>query len=168
VLAVGLAGLTGPRGEASEGLERAAVGEPSWAAHRGDQLGGADQAQPGQAGGQPGRVDAGQGGITGVLVAGPLGLGGADQADLAGDLGGQVPDRDGAVTLPQVDRLGGRGAQRLRLGLTELAAAGGSDQPGQPGRASGQQRSRVGVPLQHGQVGVVQPVIAQGRGDGGD
>jgi len=59
-----------------------------------------------------------------VLVATALGLGGPDQADLAGDLGGQVPDRDGAVTLPQVDRLGGRGAQRLRLGLTELAAAG--------------------------------------------
>jgi hypothetical protein len=56
-----------------------------------------------------------------VLVAGSLGLSGADQAGLAGDLGGQVPDRDGAVTLPQRNRLGGRGAQRLGLGLTELA-----------------------------------------------
>jgi hypothetical protein len=80
-------------------------------------------------------------------VAAALGLGGADQADLAGDLGGQVLDRDGAVTLPQGDRFGGRGAQRLGLGLTELAAAGGGDQPGQPGRAGGQQRSRVGVAL---------------------
>jgi hypothetical protein len=87
-------------------------------------LGGADRAQSGQAGSQPGRVDPDQGSIAGVLVTAALGLGGPDQADLAGDLGGQVPDRDGAVTLPQVDRLGGRGAQCLGLGLTELAAAG--------------------------------------------
>jgi hypothetical protein len=97
-----------------------------------------------------------------------LGLGGPDQADLAGDLGGQVRDRDGAVTLPQGDRLGGGGAERLGLGLAELAPAGGDDQPGQPARAGGQQRSRVGVALQHGQVGVVQPVIAQGHANGRD
>jgi hypothetical protein len=106
-------------------------------------LGGADRAQSGQAGGQPGRVDAGHGGVPGVLVAGSLVLGGPDQADLAGDLGGQVLDRDGAVALPQRDRFGGRGAQCLGLGLAELAAAGGGDQPGQSGRASGQQRTRV-------------------------
>ena len=51
------------------------------------------RAESGQAGGQPGRIDAGQGGVPGVLVAGSLGLGGADQTHLAGDLGGQVPDR---------------------------------------------------------------------------
>src|SRR4029453_17026853 len=37
-----------------------------------------------------------------------------------------------------------------------------------PARAGGQQRSRVGVALQHGQVGVVQPVIAQGHANGRD
>src|SRR4029453_15083934 len=111
------------------------------------------------------RVDLDHGGVPGVLVAGSLDLGGPDQADLAGDLGGQVLDRDGAVTLPQRNRLGRGGAQRLGLGLTELAAAGGGDQPV---RAGGQQRSWVGVALQHGQVGVVQPVIAQGRANGRD
>jgi hypothetical protein len=167
VLAVGLAGLVGSGRQPGEGLEGAAVGEPPWAAHRGDELGGADWAQSGQAGGQPGRVEMDHGGVPGVLVPGSLGLGGPDQADLAGDLGGQVLDRDGAVTLPQRNRLGGRGAQRLGLGLTELAPAGGDDQPGQPARPGGQQRSRVGVALQHGQVGVAQP-LAQGPADHGD
>jgi hypothetical protein len=69
-------------------------------------------------------------------VAGSLGLG-ADQSDFAGDLGGQVVKGGGAVALPQGDRFSGRGAERLGLGLAELAAAGGGDQPGQPGRASG-------------------------------
>jgi len=73
-------------------------------------LGGGDRAQSGQAGLQTGRVDPGQGGIAGVLVAAALELGGADQPDLAGDLGGQVLDRDGAVAVPQGDRFGGGGA----------------------------------------------------------
>jgi hypothetical protein len=53
------------------------------------------------------------------------------------------------------------------LAGVELAAAGGGDQPGQPGRAGGQQRPRVGVALQHRQVGVAQP-LAQGPADHGD
>jgi hypothetical protein len=57
----------------------------------------------------------GEGGIAGVLVPGPLGLGGADQADLAGDLGGQVVQGGGAVTVPQGDRLSRGGAERLGL-----------------------------------------------------
>jgi hypothetical protein len=167
VLAVGLAGLAGSGCQPGEGLERARVGEPSRPAHRGDQLRGADRAQPGQAGGQPGRVDMGEGGITGVLMPGPLGLGGLHQAHLAGDLGPQVVQGGGAVTVPQGDRLGRSGAERLGLGLTELAAAGGGDQPGQPGRSGGQQRPRVGVAFQHGQVGVVE-ALAQRCADGGD
>jgi hypothetical protein len=50
------------------------------------------------------------GGVPSVLVAGSLVLGGPDQADLAGDLGGQVLDGDGAVAVPQSDRLGRGGA----------------------------------------------------------
>src|SRR6266496_4330345 len=132
VLAVGLPGLIGSGREPGKGLERGCVGEPSGPAHRGDQLGGADRAQSGQAGGQTGRVDAGEGGVAGVLVAGPFGLGGPDQAHLAGDLGGQVVQGGGAVTVPQRNRLGRGGAQRLGLGGAELAAAGGGDQPPQP------------------------------------
>jgi hypothetical protein len=100
VLAVGLAGLIRCGRKPGEGLERAAVGEPPRPAHRGHQLRRTDRAQAGQAGRQPGGVDPDQGGVPGVLVPGPLGFGGAQQADLGGDLGRQVPDRDGAVAVP--------------------------------------------------------------------
>jgi hypothetical protein len=124
MLAVGLAGLVGPGRESGEGLQRAAVGEPPGPAHCGHQLRGPDRAQAGQAGRQPGGVDTGQGGVPGLLVAGPLNLSRADQAHLGGDLGGQVVDRDGAIAVPQRDRLGGGHPQRLGLGGAQLPAAG--------------------------------------------
>ena len=90
MLAVGLAGLARSGDESGEGLERGRVGKASGSAHGGDQLRAADRAQAGQAGGQPGRIHTAQGDVPGVLVPGPFGLGGSDQAYLAGDLGGQV------------------------------------------------------------------------------
>jgi hypothetical protein len=100
-------GLIGSGREPSEGLERAAVGEPPGSTHRGPQLGAPDRAEAGQAGGQPGRVGTAQGDVTGALVASPFCFGDAQQADLGGDLSGQVIDRDGAVAVPQRVRLGG-------------------------------------------------------------
>jgi hypothetical protein len=89
-------------------------------------------------------------------VAGQLGLGGAQQPHLGGDLGGQISEGDRGVIAVQLQ--GGVG------GGTPLLGPGGSLMPGrclgdqllQPGWPGGKQHAWIGVAFQHGQVGLAE------------
>jgi len=89
-LAVGVAGLEGSGGQLGVGAEVPGGGEPGGATHDRDQDRGADQGEAGQAAGQPPGVGPAVGLLAGLAVAGDLGLGGAQQPDLADDLVGQI------------------------------------------------------------------------------
>ena len=107
-LAVGVAGLGGLGDEPGEGPELLAAGEAGGVADGGDEGGSADVGDAGQGASQPGRVDPPVAGLAFGGVDGELGLDGAQQADLGGDLGGQVGERDGGVAGVELERrLGG-------------------------------------------------------------
>jgi hypothetical protein len=125
-------------------------------AHGGDQGGAADLGQAGQAAGQGGWVDPAVAGLSPGGVGGQLGLGGAQQPDLGGDLGGQVLEGDGGVVAVQLDRGLGDLEPLGGAGRAEVVVGGFGDQPGQPGLPGGQERVGVGVAFQLGQVGLAE------------
>ena len=86
-LAVGLAGLAGPGGQAQEGLEVVAAGEPAGLAHDGGHGRAADLGQARQRPGDLGGVDLAVGVLAGGGVGRELGLDRLEQADLGGHLG---------------------------------------------------------------------------------
>ena len=92
-LAVGVAGLGGFGGQTGEAAERLAGGEPGGVTDRGDQGGAADVGDAGQAACQPGRVDLPVAGFAVLGMTDELGLHGAQQPDLGGDLSGQIGER---------------------------------------------------------------------------
>jgi hypothetical protein len=83
-------------------------------------------------------------------------LGGAQQADLAGDLGGQVlPDYGGVVTVQLECGVGGGQPLGGSLGALLTGRCGGQHSL-QPGTAGGHQHMGVGPALEHGQVGLAE------------
>jgi hypothetical protein len=89
-------------------------------------------------------------------VGGQLGLGGAQQPDLAGDLGGQILPGDGGVIAVQLE-CGTGGGQPLLSSLGALLTGRcGPQHPLQPGMADGHQGMGVGPALEHGQVGLAE------------
>ncbi len=151
-LAVGVAGLRGLGGQTGEGPELLAAPEPGRLAHGGDQGGRADLAEAGQRPGQGAVVDP----VVDVLafagVTGELGLGGAQQPDLGGDLGGQVRERDRGVAGVEVDRrLRGGNPLAGPLGALVVVRRLG-DHRAHPLRTGFDQGVGVGPPLEHRQV----------------
>jgi hypothetical protein len=96
-------------------------------------------------------------------VGGQLGLGGAQQPDLAVDLGGQILEGDGGVVAVQLE--GGVGGGQPLLGPLGALLTGrcGGQQPLQPGTAGGHQGMGVGPAFEHGQVGLAE-LAGQGAG----
>ena len=78
--------------------------EAGGVAHGGDERGAADVGDAGQGAGEPGGVDPPVGGFAFGGVGGELGLDGTQQADLGGDLGGQVGEGDGWVAGVELER----------------------------------------------------------------
>ena len=126
--------------QAGEGPERGRGGEAGGGAHGGDQGRPADLGQAGQAAGQPCWVDPAVAGLPLGGVAVQLGLGGGKQAELGGDLGGQILEGDGRVVGVQLECGAGTSEPLVGPGRALLAAGGLDDHPGQPGTAGGQQR----------------------------
>lgn len=110
-------------------------------------------------GGEPGGAthdrdqDRAVGLLAGLAVAGDLGLGGAQQPDLADDLVGQIRERHRRVGGVELDRRGGRRPPRRRALGAVMAVGGLVDQRAQPGRAGLEQGPGVGVALEHRQIG---------------
>jgi len=96
-------------------------------------------------------------------VGGQLGLGGAQQPDLGGDLGGQFLPGDGGVVAVQLER-GVGGGQPLGgpVGALLTGRCGGQH-PLQPGAARGHQGMGVCPALECGQVGLAE-LAGQGAG----
>ena len=116
-LAVGVAGLAGPRRESGIGLEPGRVAEPAGTAHDRDQDRGADFGEPRQRPGQLARIDGQVVLLAGGGVQRKFVLDGAQQPHLGGDLGGQLRIRYGRVIAVELDG-GGRGVLPLpRPGL---------------------------------------------------
>lgn len=110
-------------------------------------------------GGEPGGAthdrdqDRAVGLLAGLAVAGDLGLGGAQQPDLADDLVGQIRERHRRVGGVELDRRCGRRPPRRRALGAVMAVGGLVDQRAQPGRAGLEQGPGVGVALEHRQIG---------------
>jgi hypothetical protein len=101
--AVAVAGLGGLGGQAGEGSELGRGGEAAGRAHGGDQGGATDGGQAGQAADQGRRVDPLVAGLPLAGVPVELGLGGPQQPDLAGDLGGQLGEGHRGVVAVQLE-----------------------------------------------------------------
>jgi hypothetical protein len=119
--------------------------------------------QAGQAAGQRRRVDLPVAGLPLVGVGGQLGLGGAQQADLGLDFGGQVLEGDCGVVAVELEG-GAGGGQPLGGPLGALLTGrGGPQQPLQAGTAHRHQGMGVRPALEHGQVGLAE-LADQGAG----
>ena len=114
--AVGVAGLGGPGDSPVKERNCLPRREPGRVAHGGDQGGAADLGDAGQGAGEPGGVDPPVAGLAFGGVGGELGLDGAQQADLGGDLGGQVGERDRRVAGVELERRLGGGRSTRRPG----------------------------------------------------
>ena len=89
-------------------------------------------------------------------MGGQLGLGGAQQPDLAGDLGGQILEGDGGVIAVQLQG-GVGGGQPLLSSLGALLTGRCAGQHSlQPGTADGHQRLGVRPALEDRQVGLAE------------
>jgi hypothetical protein len=87
---------------------------------------------------------------------GQLGVGGAQPADLAGGLGGQLGAGDRGVIAVQLE-CGPGGGQPLLGSLGALVTGRcGGQHPLQPGTARGHQGMGVRPALQHGQLGLAE------------
>jgi hypothetical protein len=84
------------------------------------QLGGSYRAEAGQAGGQSGRIDAGERGVADGFMVGALGFGPPQEPDFGGDFLDQVRQRDGGVLAQELECLLCGGAQRLFLSSPSL------------------------------------------------
>ena len=143
-------------GKAGEGPELGRGGEPGGGAHGGDQGRPADLGQAGQAAGQPCWVDPAVAGLPLGRVAVQLGLGGGKQAELGGDLGGQILKGDSGVVGVQLQRGAGGAKPLLGPGRALLAVGGLGDHLLQPSSPGSNQRVGIGVAFQHRQVGLAE------------
>ena len=86
-------------------------------------------------------------------MVGQLGLDGAQQPDLGGDLGGQIDERGRGVAAVEVQRGSGGVDPLLRPVAAVVAVRGLADQCGESLGSQPEQGVRVRVAFQHGQVG---------------
>nr|WP_308259611.1 hypothetical protein [Pseudonocardia sp. H11422] len=119
----------------------------------GDQGGGADAGQAGQAARQAGGVGLPVGVLAVRGVHGQLGGDRAQQPDLGGDLGGQIGERHRRIGPVELDRRRGRRPPGLGPLGALLPMRSLLDHAPKPGGSGGEQHARIGPPRQHRQVG---------------
>lgn len=165
-LAVGLPSRRRPGRQPRERAKLLALGEATGIAHAGDERRSTDLGHAGEAARQGERIEPAVAGLPLLGMDGEFHLGRPQQSHFACHLGGKVGEGHGGMTAVELERATS-GFDPLPGSLTtKLAVRRTCDQLGDPGLAGCDRGIRIGIALQHGEIGHAELAGERGLAQG--